>query len=149
MGYKYFKRQKYIRPLDWIEYNRDKAIEELKSVGFDYYESKHLENILTKFLQVYYLPKKFNIDIRKSHLSSLIVSGQMTRDEVLEELKKPLYDENSMNKEIAFILEKLEMSKEVFDKLMDEPPKQHSDYKHSMLIRFAGLARRFRKVLAD
>jgi hypothetical protein len=149
VGYKYFKGQKYIRPLDWIEYNRDKAIKELKSVGFDYYESKHLENILTKFLQVYYLPKKFNVDIRKSHLSSLIVSGQMTRDEVLEELKKPLYDEKLMNEEIAFILEKLEMSKELFDKLMNETPKQHADYKHSKLIRFAGLARRFRKVLAD
>jgi len=149
VGYKYLKRQKYIRPLDWIEYNRDKAIEELKSVGFDYYESKHWESILTKFLQVYYLPKKFNLDIRKSHLSSLIVSGQMTRDEVLEDLKKPLYDENPMNKDIAFILDKLEMSKEVFDKIMNEPPKRHSDYKHSILIRFAGLARRFRKVLCD
>jgi N-acetyl sugar amidotransferase len=149
VGYKYFKGQKYIRALDWIEYNRDKAIEELKSVGFDYYESKHWESILTKFLQAYYLPKKFNLDIRKSHLSSLIVSGQMTRGEVLEELKKPLYDENSINKDTAFILEKLEMSKEVFDKLMNEAPRQHLDYKHSVLIRFAGLARRFRKVLSD
>jgi len=54
-----------------------------------------------------------------------------------------------MNKDIAFIMEKLEMSKEIFDKLMNEVPKQHSEYKHSILIRFAGLARIFRKVLSD
>jgi len=54
-----------------------------------------------------------------------------------------------MNKDIAFILENLEMTKKVFDKLMNESPEQHLDYKHSRLIRFAGLARRFMKVLSD
>jgi N-acetyl sugar amidotransferase len=149
IGYKYLKGQKYLRPLDWIDYNRDRAIEELKSVGFEYYGVKHWENILTKFLQVYYLPRKYNLDIRKSHLSSLIISGQMTRDEVLEELKKPLFEANQMNKDIDLILEKLKLSRTDFDRLMSEPPKQHTDYNHSKLIKLGGIARRFRKVLSD
>jgi hypothetical protein len=149
IGYKYLRSQVYIRPLDWIDYNRDRAVEELKKVGFNYYNVKHWENILTKFLQVYYLPKKFNLDIRKSHLSSLIISGQKTRDEILEELKMPLYDELTMEKEISIILENLKLSRQEFDRIMSEPPRKHTDYKVSFLTEFSGLARRFRKVLSD
>jgi N-acetyl sugar amidotransferase len=149
IGYKYFKGQKYIRPLDWIDYNRNRAVEELRSVGFNYYNVKHWENILTKFLQVYYLPKKFNLDIRKSHLSSLIISGQMTRDEVLAELKGPLYEQKQMDMDIALILENLGLSREEFDRIMNEPPRKHTDYKFSPLMHFAGLARKFRKILSD
>lgn len=149
IGYKYFKNQKYLRPLDWIDYNYKKAIEELKNIGFHYYGSKHWENILTKFLQVYYLPKKFNLDIRKSHLSSLIVAGQMTRDEVIEELKKPLYDEISMNKDIDYILSQLNMSRDEFNRIMSAPPKRHTDYRYSFLIEFSSIARKCRKILSD
>jgi len=149
IGYKYLKNQKYIRPLDWIDYNYKKAIEELKNVEFNYYGNKHWENILTKFLQVYYLPKKFNRDIRKSHLSSLIVSGQMTRDVAIEELKKPLYDEDSMNKDIDYILSQLKMSWDEFNRLMNAPPKKHTDYKYSFLTKYGGIARKFRKILSD
>lgn len=147
--YKYIVKQKYIRPLDLIDYNRDRAIEELKSVGFDYYEGKHYESILTRFLQVYYLPKKFNVDIRKSHISSLIISGQMTREEALIEMSKPLFEENKMQKDIDFILSNLKLSKEEFDHIMSEKPKSHSDYKCSKLIKYSGIARKFRKFLSD
>jgi N-acetyl sugar amidotransferase len=149
IGFKYFQRQKYIRPLDWIEYTRDKALEELGGIGFSYYGAKHYESILTKFLQVYYLPNKFNIDIRKSHLSSLIVSGQITRDEALSELKKPLYDEILIEKDIDFILENLNLSREKFNMIMDESPKKHMDYEYSKWIKFAGVARKLRKALSD
>lgn len=149
IGYKYFRGQKYLRPLDWIEYNRDKAIEELKSVAFNYYEGKHWENILTRFLQVYYLPKKYNLDIRKSHLSSLIITGQMTREQVLDELQKPLYDEEMINKDTDYILSQLKISRDEFNRIMSEPPKQHTDYKYSLLIKFGGIARKFRKILSD
>jgi 7-cyano-7-deazaguanine synthase in queuosine biosynthesis len=149
VGYKYFYGQKYLRPLDWIDYNRDRAITELKEVGFEYYNVKHWENILTKFLQVYYLPKKFNLDIRKSHLSSLIISGQMTRAQALEELRQPLYNETQMEEDISKILENLKLSRPEFDRIMNEPPKLHSDYEFSRYIKFASIARRFRTVLSD
>lgn len=147
--YKYIKKQHYLRPLDWIDYNRDRAIEVLKTVGFNYYEGKHYENILTKFLQVYYMPLKFNIDIRKSHISSLIVSGQMTRDEAIKELEKPLFKEETMQQELNIILEKLNLTLDQFDKLMASPPKQHTDYKVSWLISYSDLARKYRKYLSD
>lgn len=147
--YKYIIKQCYLRPLDWIDYNRDKAISDLKTVGFDYYEGKHYESILTRFLQAYYMPKKFNIDIRKSHLSSLIIAEQMSREDVLCELKKPLYDEEKMEEDIGFILSNLQLSRTDFDKLMAETPKKHLDYKVSWLTNFSHIARKYRNLLSD
>ena len=118
-----------VQPLDYIDYNREKAFRELYDFcGFEYYGSKHLENKLTAFIQLYWLPKKFGVDKRTSHLSSMIVSGQMTREEALEELKKPLYDEAMMAEYIAFIKNRLRLSDEAFDRLMAAPPHEHEEY---------------------
>ena len=72
------------KPLNYIDYNRERAFRELKEFcGFEYYGRKHLENKFTAFLQLRWLPEKFGVDKRLSHLSSMIVSGQMTREDAL------------------------------------------------------------------
>lgn len=121
---------KTLRPLNYIDYNRDRAFKELYDFcGFEYYGRKHLENILTAFIQLYWMPKKFGVDKRTSHLSSMIVSGQMTREEALRELSEPLYDEQMMEEYIKIIKEKLDIGDEEFDEIMYAPPHQHTDYK--------------------
>ena len=125
---------KDLRPLNYIDYNRDRAFSELHDFcGFEYYGRKHLENILTAFIQLYWLPKKFGADKRASHLSSMIVSGQMTREQALKELDEPLYDEQMMNRYIAVIKERLGLSDEEFDRIMKAPAHQHTDYKTDRL----------------
>jgi N-acetyl sugar amidotransferase len=147
---KYINRIKTLRPLDYIEYNRERAIEELAvNAGFNYYGGKHYESIFTKFVQVYYLPNKFGIDKRKSHFSSLIVSGQMNREEALLALAEPLYDEEQMERDINLILSKLAMDRSEFDTIMKEPGKSHDEYKTSFFIKYASIARRFRMVLGE
>ena len=148
IGQKLFSKQKTLRPLNWIDYNRERAIKELEAIGFYYYESKHSESYLTKFMQSYYMPAKFNTDVRKSHLSGLIVSGQLTREEALVELKKNPC-ENLGKEELDFIINKLNFTKEQFDEIMKSPPKKHSDYKQSFFIKFEKTARKFRRFLAD
>ena len=119
-----------LRPLNYIDYNRDRALKELNEFcGFEYYGSKHLENTLTKFIQTWWFFNRYGVDKRRSHLSSMIVSGQMTREEALEELKKPIYDEKEMGKEIDEILSRLGISEEEFKKILSENPKQNQDYK--------------------
>ncbi len=116
-------------PLDYIDYNRDRAFKELeKFCEFEYYGRKHLENILTAFIQLYWFPRKFGVDKRTSHLSSMIVSGQMTRGEALEELKKPLYDEQMMEDYIKIIKKKLLISDKEFEEIMTAPAHQHNEY---------------------
>lgn len=117
------------RPLNYIDYNRDKAIKELRDVcGFEYYGRKHLENILTAFIQCYWFPKKFGVDKRTSHLSSMIVSGQMTREEALSNLKEPLYDVKMMDQYIRLIKGKLNISDREFEEIMNAPVHQHTEY---------------------
>lgn len=116
-------------PLNYIDYNRNKAFKELKKFcGFEYYGRKHLENILTAFIQLYWFPRKFGVDKRTSHLSSMIVSNQMTREEALEKMKEPLYDERMMEQYISVIKRKLKISDEEFNILMSASVHQHDAY---------------------
>ncbi|MCI8724543.1 MAG: N-acetyl sugar amidotransferase [Hungatella sp.] len=117
------------RPLNFIDYNRERAFKELKEFcSFKYYGRKHLENILTAFIQLYWFPKKFGVDKRTSHLSSMIVSNQMTREEALKEIEEPLYDEKMMEQYISIIKSNLRISNKEFDILMSAPVHQHEDY---------------------
>lgn len=119
-----------LAPLDYVDYKRDKAFKELNEFcGFEYYGRKHLENVFTAFVQLYWLPKKFNVDKRSSHLSSMIISGQMTREEALKEYSEPIYDENMMDEYIAIIKQKTNISDKEFEEIMKAPAHSHDDYK--------------------
>mgnify|MGYP003312073144 CR=1 FL=1 len=135
-----------VRPLNYIDYNRKQALRELKDFcDFNYYEMKHCENKLTKVIQLYWLPEKFHDDKRHSHLSSLIVSGQMTREEAMAELAKPIYDKEGMNQDIDYVLSKLGMSRDEFDAIVASPGKLHGDYKTSGVYKW--VKRHFYKAL--
>lgn len=117
-------------PLDYVDYNRDRAFAELKEFcGFEYYGRKHLENILTAFIQLRWYPEKFGIDKRKWHLSSMIASGQMTRDEALHELQEPMFDEDIMTEYVALIKKRMALSDEELERIMKAPVHDHSEYR--------------------
>ena len=121
-------------PLNYIDYNRERAFRELREFcGFAYYGRKHLENKFTAFLQLYWLPRKFGVDKRSSHLSSMIVSGQMTREEALAEIAQPICDEAVMAEYITEIKQNMHLSDEEFEKIMAAPVHQHTDYKTDKL----------------
>lgn len=138
LKYQYLYRIKTICPLNYVEYNAQRAFDILnETCGFEYYGDKHCESILTKFMQRYYLPKKFGVDKRKSHYSSMIISGQMTRDEAIKRLSEPLYDEEQLEDDLDFVLDMLSLSRAEFEAIMAEAPKQHSEYGTSILNRTA------------
>ncbi len=116
-------------PLNLIPYNvaEAKAIMSQK-FGWQDYGKKHYESRFTKFFQAHYLPVKFGYDKRKAHLSSLIVSGEISRSEALAELEKPLYDEQSLAADKAFVLKKLGYTEEDWANIMTAPTKRHQDY---------------------
>lgn len=132
----YIMGVKSLRPLNFLDYNRDRAMQELQDYcGFEYYGSKHLENTLTKFIQQYWFYHKFNVDKRTSHLSSMIVSRQMPREDALKLYNQPLYDNNDMQLTIKEVLNQLNMSYEEFNQIMQEPAKQHTDYPTSLYLK--------------
>lgn len=137
--YRYFKGMKVVKPLDLIPYKKKDVINELKErFGWQPYANKHFESIFTRFYEGYWLIKKFGYDKRRAHFSSLILTGQMTRVEALEILKQPPYDESEALKDLEYIANKLDMTKEEFIELMNGENKTYRDYKNSAgLIKIA------------
>lgn len=100
--YKWIKKIKTVNLLDYFDYNREEAIKTLeKEYGFKPYGEKHCENIFTWWFMNYYLFEKWGIDKRKAHLSSLILSGQITREQALAELEKnPVYPQLGIEEKV-------------------------------------------------
>jgi len=95
------------------------------------YGWKHHESIYTRFWQAYVLPVKFGIDKRKAHLSNLICSGKLTREEALSELNKEKYEGHKLNEDMQFVIKKLGYSEEEFKEIMRLPIKSFRDYKNN------------------
>lgn len=116
--------------LNYIEYNRERAKKFLiDDFNWEDYGGKHFESLFTKFYQAYILPRKFNIDKRKAHLSTYIMSGQIGREEALRELKKPLYDEKEFQRDKEYVLKKFGWTESEFEEIMALPIKRHDEYK--------------------
>lgn len=133
--YQYIKSIRLISILNYVPYIK-KDVKELIAQELDWkdYGSKHYESIFTRFYQAYILPRKFNIDKRKAHLSTLICSGQMTREEALKEVQKDLYTKEELKKDKDYVLKKLELINEEFEKIMNLPIRSHLDYKSDIKI---------------
>jgi N-acetyl sugar amidotransferase len=137
-------------PLNYINYNKDEAIDVLsKEFGWTWYGGKHHESRFTKFFQNYYLPHKFGFDKRRAHLSSLIISGQITRDEAIDALRSAVYTEAEINDDLEYVAKKLDWTPREFRDIISLTPKRHKDYGNIDLLFNAGirLNRMIRKVI--
>lgn len=127
--YPVFKKMRTVRPLDLMPYNKEEALIELQeTIGYTPYPRKHGESVFTKFFQNYWLPQKFGFDKRRPHFSSMIVSGQMSRDEALKKLDDPLYDSKELEEDIVYFCKKLRISRADFDELMKVPCSHYKDF---------------------
>lgn len=127
--YVFFVRVKEVNVLDYIDYN----VEEAKTIlneefGWEDYGLKHCESLFTKFYQCHILPTKFNIDKRRPHFSTLICSEQITRQQAIEELKRPLYERHELESIIDRVLETWKMSREEYDHIMSLPRVEHNTF---------------------
>ena len=126
----YIKGIKLIRPLDFVPYNKDEAMQLLvDKFGYQKYPQKHFESRFTRFYEGYWLPMKFGFDTRKVQYSSLILTNQMTREEALESLSKPAYDPKTIKQDFEYIATKLGISVVELQSYMDAPNKTYKDYK--------------------
>ncbi len=136
---------KEISLLNYVDYNvRETKVVLSEEFGWEDYGLKHCESLHTKFFQCHVLPTKFNIDKRRAHLSTLICSGQITRRQVIEELKKPLYEQHELESTITHILDKWGMPREEYDHIMSLPPVDHNTFATGSRVYYA---LRFVKIL--
>lgn len=127
--YRAIRGMQVVRPLNWLPYDKRQAQRVLETeMGWRDYGGKHQESRWTKFFQHYYLPVYFGYDKRRAHLSSLIVSGQMTRDEALNTLLASPFDAGEIEIEIDFLSRKLGLSVNEFRDLLGVEKHDYRDF---------------------
>lgn len=133
--YRYAKGMKVVKALDYVPYFKDEAIHLLENkFGWKPYSHKHYESLFTRFYEGYWLIKKFGYDKRRAHFSSLILTGQMSRDEALKKLQEPPYSEEQAMEDMEIIADKLGITKDKFIEIMNGENKTFRDYKSSAWI---------------
>jgi len=121
--------QKRVEILNYIDYNKSRALQVLQEeLGWRYYGGKHYESIYTRFYQGYILPVKFGFDKRRCHLSSLVCSGEITREQALDELKIPPYSPSMQEEDYEYVTKKLGFTEDEFSAVMNAPKKSYWDY---------------------
>jgi N-acetyl sugar amidotransferase len=128
---RYFKGVKVVKALNHISYIKSEALSLLESeYGWKPYPQKHFESRFTKFYEGYWLPQRFGFDTRRVQFSSLILTGQMKREEALEQLKKPAFNPETIDDEFNFIATKLGISSLELREYFNMPKKFYWDYKN-------------------
>jgi N-acetyl sugar amidotransferase len=135
----YVKGIKVLRPLNYVPYVKEDAKKLLiEKFGWQPYPQKHFESRFTKFYEGYWLPTRFGYDTRRVQFSSLILTGQMTREEALEELKKPALEEAEVRREFEFVASKLNITTAELEGYLHLPKKTFRDYKSQFPIYAVG-----------
>jgi len=127
--YHIIKKIQIIKPLYYVNYRKYEAMKILENeLNWKYYGGHHYENVYTRFIHGYYLPTKFNIDKRIIEYSALIRSNQLNREEALVKIKEEIYPKNLVSQDIQFVLSKLDLTQDDFDKIMQAPNKRFYNY---------------------
>jgi N-acetyl sugar amidotransferase len=138
--YNVLRGMRSISILNYVDFRRENAIDTIKNeLGWNDYGGKHHESVYTRFYQTYILPEKFGIDKRKAHLTCLIIStGEVSREQALEELKSPPIDLKNREVIKEYVLKKMGLTPEELDEIMHAPVKSILDYPniHHIEVKF-------------
>jgi N-acetyl sugar amidotransferase len=123
------------KPLNWFPYDKEAAKAELTRL-YDWrdYGGKHHESRFTKFYEQIYLPRKYGFDKRRQHLSSLVVAGQLTRPQALQQLEETVVDAAAVRRDIRYVATKLGIAAAELERLLAMPPNPHADYPNQLWI---------------
>jgi N-acetyl sugar amidotransferase len=133
--YRFVKGIKVVKPLNCVPFIKEQAMQELvDKFGWQKYAHKHYESRFTRFYEGYWLPTKFGFDKRRAHFSSLILTGQLTREEALQKIAMKAYDEETVAQDFEYIATKLGLSVAELKDIMAGETKSYRDYKSSMSL---------------
>ncbi|ENM3953011.1 N-acetyl sugar amidotransferase [Vibrio cholerae] len=139
-------------PLNLVPYVKQDAENELERLfGWKRFKHKHHESRFTRFYEDYWLPRRFGFEKRRAHFSSLIMTGQMTREDALERISRPEMDEHFLKQEFEYVAHKLGLTVDELQHLFDLPKKTYRDYKNKRwligfgtnVFRWLGLEKRY------
>ncbi len=139
-------------PLNLVSFVKKDAEDELEQrFGWQRFKHKHHESRFTRFYEDYWLPRRFGFEKRRAHFSSLIMTGQMSRDQALQRILKPEMDEHFSRQEFEYVAHKLDLTVDELQTIFESPLKTFRDYKNKRnmigfganLMRKLGFEKRF------
>lgn len=139
-------------PLNLVPFVKKEAEDELERLfGWQRFKHKHHESRFTRFYEDYWLPRRFGFEKRRAHFSSLIMTGQMTREEALDRISRPEMDEHFLKQEFEYVAHKLGLTVDELQEIFDAPRKTYRDYKNKRwliglgadALRWLGLEKRY------
>jgi len=128
--YEFVRRVRWVSFLDYFDYRKDEALDVLqREFGYKPYPYKHYESVFTRFYQGYILPNKFGVDKRRVHFSTLIASGQLSRDAALQGIEGNAYPSDAaLEEDIQYFLKKMGWTRAELDAYIARPGKPHDLY---------------------
>ncbi|MCX5509237.1 N-acetyl sugar amidotransferase [Pseudomonas sp. BJa3] len=133
--YRYVLGMQVVRPLNLVPYIKKEAEETLEQLyGWQPFQHKHHESRFTRFYEDYWMPRKFGYEKRRAHFSSLIMTGQMTRENALERIARPEMDQQFLASEFEYVANKLDLSVEELQTIFEGENKTFRDYKNKHFL---------------
>lgn len=148
--YLLIKGIRWVPLLNYINYVKSEAKNILENeIGWRDYGGKHYESIFTRFFHSYYLPNKFGYDLRKSYLSALICSGQLSRDKAIDELKCPPANSDILDNDREYVIKKLGLTIQEFNEILNSKNRSFKDYSNldEVWKRFGSIVKIFRNYI--
>ena len=132
--YKLLRGMRVVKPLNFIPYYKEKAMQELERFGWQRYAQKHYESRFTRFYEGYWLPTRFGFQKHRAHYSSLILTKQITRDEALRRIALPAYDPATIHQDFEYVATKLDITVNELTGYLNAPKRSYKDYRNKMPI---------------
>lgn len=120
------KRIKRIRPLYYINYNKEYARNILAQYGFQNYQGHYYENKWSAFNYSYYLPKRANIDGRKNELCAYVRRGIISKFEAKSQLAEPIDFDSDL---VCEVRNRLSLSEAELEDFINAPIKKWQQFK--------------------
>lgn len=136
---------KVTKLLNLVPYRREEAMERLtRETGWQYYGAKHFESRWTRFFQAYWLPRFFGYDKRLAHLSSCILTGEVTKAAAVDEMQRGNYPDDLREEDIELIARKLKLRNEERQLLTSPHIRSHYEFPHGQRLTHLLIAARNR-----
>ncbi|EJN37604.1 N-acetyl sugar amidotransferase [Pseudomonas sp. GM84] len=124
-----------VKPLNLVPYVKADAEATLERLfGWKRFKHKHHESRFTRFYEDYWMPRKFGYEKRRAHFSSLIMTGQLTREAALERIAQPEMDENFLKSEFEYVAHKLDLTVPELQGIFEGQNKTFRDYKNKRFV---------------
>lgn len=124
-----------VKPLNLVPYIKKDAEDTLEQkFGWKRFKHKHHESRFTRFYEDYWMPRKFGYEKRRAHFSSLIMTGQMTRDAALERISRPELDEQFLKGEFEYVANKLDLTVEQLQEIFEGENKTYHSYRNKRFL---------------